>query len=103
KEKRRQRVARNPKTFGLSTRAMLTTKREHTSSRERKEDHVGSNDVIQDLLVTPGKSDDDGQSSLQGDRQCRHARAIQSRQAFEEQTVVGHRKINSRSGQHALT
>src|SRR5260370_28269748 len=91
KEQRRQRVAGNAKRSGCGNPTVregaliripdgrvsaLLAKREHASSRERKENYVGRNHVIQNLFVTAREADDDGQRSLQSDREGRHPRPV---------------------------
>src|SRR6266568_708131 len=67
-----------------------------------EENYIYRDDVVQNLFVASGQRDDNGQRSLQRDREGRHARTIQFCETRKKQTIFGHSKINPRRSEHAL-
>src|SRR6266567_362377 len=80
----------------------MPSKDKNARRGQREENYVHRNNVVQNLFIPPRQSDHNGKRSLQRDRERRNARAVEFRQAWKEQTVFGHRKVNSWRGQHAL-
>src|SRR5213080_2062029 len=101
KEKRRERMARHAKNITI---AITPSENKDARRRQRKENHIYRHNVIQNLFEAAGdKCYNDGQSALQRDRERRNSCAIKPCKLLEEQSIFGHREVNSGRRQHALT
>src|SRR5438552_13933778 len=101
KEKRCERMARHAKKVTI---AITPSENKDARRRQRKEHHIYRHNVIQNLFEAAGdKCYNDGQSALQRDRERRNSCAIKPCKLLEEQSIFGHREVNSGRRQHALT
>src|SRR5437870_8572045 len=81
----------------------LPTKHKHAHSSQAKENNINRDDVIQNLLkATRNQRDHNCQSTLQSNRECRHARAIKPGKLFEKKPIIRHCEIDSWRSQHTL-
>ncbi len=76
---------------------------EKANSGEAEEERVHGDDVVDDLRVGSGESDEDGPDALQGDGNDRDARAgMNPGDAAKEDTVFSHGEIDARCGEDGL-
>src|ERR1044072_6142712 len=103
----------------FKTRARASAEDEERGGGEAEPDEVNRDDVVEYLLVSPRDGDDGGEQALE--RDCRDGRARARarrgrggapggarappparRHLPEEESVLGHREVDARRGQHAL-
>src|SRR5260370_3878884 len=97
-------MTRNVEKVSFIARALTPTEYKHAHSCQRKEHHVYRDDIVQDLFeAAGGQRYEDRHPALQCNRKGRNSSAIEPGESLEKKSVLGHRKIDSRRGQHALT
>src|SRR5437867_9870575 len=71
---------------------------------QAEEERVHGDDIVDDLRVSSGESDENGPDALQGDGDDGNARAgMDPGDAAEENAVFGHGEIDARGGEDGLT
>src|SRR5215213_727623 len=79
------------------------TKNEDTARSQSKEDHVDGDNVVENAFIGAEQGDYDREQALQSNGHDRRSCSrMNGADAFEKQTVLGHREVNAWRGEHAL-